>query len=689
MKIEKMMDMVNIATELDEETLFDIGSCVCEDFEEDDATRAEWLERSKDWTNLAMQVADVKTYPWPDAANIKYPLLTIASLQFNARAYPGLIPDYEVVKGRVIGYDPDGQKAAKASRIGKFMSFQIFNKMKDWEQDMDKALLALPILGTMFKKTYYDPIDERPCSMLIWPRDLVVNYYASSLEKASRITHVIEMSPNELKERQMAGIYLDVDLAPPNGMGYDNSMEARANIGMNHSGDNTDDPYVILEQHCFLDLDEDGYEEPYIVVVERDSKTVLRIVARYDSSTIVYNEDGSLRKINPIHYFTKFPFIPNPDGGFYDLGFGILLGPINETVNTIINQLIDAGTMSNMQAGFLSRSVRIKGGEAAFSPGEWKMVNATGDDLRKGIFPLPTREPSAVLFQLLSLLITSGKELATVSEIMTGKTPGQNTPATTTMAAVQEGMRVFTAIHKRLYRALSEEFLKLYRINKDTLNDEEEFVDFGTDTSGKTGFEDFQDSKIDVVPAADPTLSSETQRDAQAQFLMGIFPAIPNKEAVLRLVLQAQNIPNVDILMQAPPQQGQQQDPKAQAEAQAIMAEAQMKQQESQMKMQIEQMKAQNEQQVQQLKLQLEQLKIENAQKKAMIEAHMQVQQAQQQGQMHQQQMAMNQENHRQNMAMMELSAANKEQTDKESAKTNAAVAKKQTQQTQQKRGAK
>ncbi len=668
MKIEQMVNMVNIALELDEQKLISIGADVCDDFEDDDASRAEWLDRSSDWTELAMQVTEDKTYPWPNAANIKYPLLTIASLQFNARAYPGLIPDYEVVKGRVIGYDPSGEKAEKAARVGKFMSFQIFNKMKDWEQDMDKALLALPILGTMFKKTYFDPVDEQPCSHLIWPRDLVVNYYADSLEKARRVTHVIEMSKNDLKERQMAGIYLDVELANPNGMGYDNSMEARANSGMHKGGDTSDDPYVILEQHRFLDLDDDGYEEPYIVVVERDSQKVLRIVARYDASSIVYNADETLRKINPIHYFTKFPFIPNPDGGFYDLGFGILLGPINETVNTIINQLIDAGTMSNMQAGFLSRSVRLKGGETAFSPGEWKMVNATGDDLRKGIFPLPTREPSAVLFQLLSLLITSGKELATVSEIMTGKTPGQNTPATTTMAAVQEGMRVFTAIHKRLYRALSEEFMKLYKVNKYTLNDEEEFVDFGTNKSGVSGLQDFKDSKIDVVPAADPTLSSETQRDAQAQFLMGIFPVIPNKEEVLRLVLNAQHIPNVDVLMQAPQGQGQQQDPKAQAEARAIAAETQLKSQEAQMKLEIERIKAQNEQEVHQMKLQLERMKIENAQKKAMIDAHMSAQQAIQSGEQHANNMNMQQQSHQQNLAMAERSASHKEEMDRANA---------------------
>lgn len=573
MKLEDIVTKTNnLAEDLDEKELELIGKQVYQDYDNDEESRIEWLEKTEEWQKLALQVVEEKSYPWPGAANIKFPLLTTAALQFAARAYGSILGSTEVVKGRVIGFDPDGSKTQKAIRIGKHMSFQVLEQMPEWEEDMDKLFIALPILGCMFKKTYYDPLNERNCSRVIFPKDLVVNYYAKDIETASRITHIISMYKNEVKERQMNDIFLDIDLAKPT----DSEIDLKENQRMGLTPPSTDDdtPYILLEQHCLLDLDEDGYKEPYIVTIEKSSHKVLRIVPRFDHDHIEYNSNSSLRRINPIEYFTKFDFIPNPEGCFYGVGFGILLGPINESVNTAINQIFDAGTLSNMQGGFLSRSIKLKAGEQFFRPGEWKSVNATGDDLRKSIVPLPTREPSSVLFQLLGLLIESAKEISTVSETMVGKMPGQNTPATTTMATIEQGQKVFTSIYKRIYRAMSKEFRKLFLLNSKYLTQDEEFTILGTSEGAAVKYDDYRDPNINVIPSADPNVATEEQKQAKANALLQLLPLGLNVDEVKRRVLEAQNQPGIEKLLQVPPPQP---DP-----------EIQLKQQEFQWKQQKE-----------------------------------------------------------------------------------------------------
>ncbi|MCI0529005.1 MAG: hypothetical protein L0Y56_16330, partial [Nitrospira sp.] len=344
------------------------------------------------------------------------------------------------------------------------MNFQLMQDMEDWEEEMDRLLIQLPIVGCLFKKTYFDPIKKKNVSKLVGPKDLVVNYWAGSLEGAHRKTEIIPMTKNQVKSMQVAGIFLDKELQDPTAWP---KLPSKSDVHGNMSPAQADSatPYVILEQHTFLDLDDDGYQEPYIVTVEESSQEVLRIVARFDSDGIFKNEKGEVVCIEPVEYYTKYGFIPNPDGGFYDIGFGHLLGPLNESTNTLVNILIDAGHLSTLQAGFIGKGLRLKMGEERFKPGEWKAVNATGDDIKKQLFPLPTPAPSEVLFKLLGMLIESGRELASVAEIFTGKMPGQNTPATTTQATIEQGMKVFTAIYKRTYRALAKEFQKLFRLN--------------------------------------------------------------------------------------------------------------------------------------------------------------------------------------------------------------------------------
>lgn len=552
--LDAILGATNIADDMEDQLLAKIGELVVSQFELDLQSREEWQQKQEEWTKLALQVINKKTYPWTDAANVKYPLLTVAALQFGARAYPSLIPnDGNIVKARVQGFDETGEKQKQAVKVGKHMSYQLVEEMTGWEEGMDKLLTCLPITGTMFKKTYYDALEQKPCSYIIFPKQLVVNYAARCLDTASRITEIIEMQNNEVVERQLAGLFREVDLSDST-----TSMESLLNStiqqeqGLNDASNDETTTRIILEQHRRLDLDEDGYEEPYIVTVDYDTRKVLRITARFRAEDVKKGTDGKLIRILPIQYYTKFTFIPNPDGGFYDVGFGELLGPINNTVNTIINQLIDAGTLSNLQSGFLGRGIKLKGGDYNFRPGEWKMTNSTGDDLRKSILPMPVREPSNVLFQLLGLLIQSGKELSTVSEIMVGKMPGQNTPATTTMAAIEQGMKVFSAIYKRLFRALTKEFQKLFELNKQYLPEYDEFFDISGEYQTTGISKSAYDQVAAVIPGADANVSSEAQQLAKAQALMELFPVLPNKGEAIRRILEAQGQPAIEVLLQNP-----------------------------------------------------------------------------------------------------------------------------------------
>ncbi|MFZ2190105.1 MAG: hypothetical protein WAV48_04955 [Candidatus Magasanikiibacteriota bacterium] len=583
-----MLESVNIAEKLDKDEkgkqqLRDIGAEAFKGFDADLESRKDWEKNVDEWTKLARQAVEPKTWPWPRASNIKYPILSTAALQFAARAYPSLLPsDGRVVRAKAIGKDPDGSKSKVAEAVSIYMSYQLLQEMDSWEEEMDKLLIMLPIVGTMFKKTYWDGLKETNCSSIIMPKNLVVNYWTRSLRDSERISEILEVSPRKLKERQQTGMWLGIDL------GTAPQPETVSTTGeRNYTPPSIDDttPYTIIEQHTYLDLDDDGYKEPYIVTFHKESHTVLRIAARFDNTTIKLDEDGKIKKIDAIQYYTKFGFIPNPDGSFYDIGFGVLLGPINESVNTLINQLVDAGTLNNLQSGFLGKGLRLRMGETRFQPGEWKVVNSTGDDLKKQIVPMPSKEPSNVLFQLMGSLITSGKELASIAEIFTGKMPGQNTPATTTMATVEQGMKVFTAVYKRIYRSLSEEFKKLARLNELYLNPQT-YVDV---VDMEVGPDDFKLSSHNIYPGADPTAVSQSEKLLKAQGLMELLPlGILDPVKVGLRVLEAQEQPNYqELLNQSVAETGQQPapppDPKlleSQAKIQAMGQASQIKQQE-------------------------------------------------------------------------------------------------------------
>ena len=574
MKLQKILESSNLAADLSDDKLIEIGKDVVSGYETDLDSRKPWEKDLKNWTELALQVASDKTYPWPNAANIKYPLLATAAMQFAARAYPTLIPSNgKVVKCKVIGSDPTGEKTMRAFRVSTHMSYQVMEQMDGWEEDMDKLLIALPISGTCFKKTYWDSSKQQNCSKLVLPKSLVVNYWTRCLEDAERITEVFYLSKRKVKERQNLGIFIDVELGDPQTPADDVTTSINRSFQLANDFDETT-PYTILEQHTYLDLDEDGYAEPYVVTVEAESNKVLRIVPRFSEADVLMDDKQNVVSIEAIQYYTKYGFIPNPDGGFYDIGFGRLLGPLNNSANTIINQLVDAGSLSNLQAGFIGKGLRIKMGETRFQPGEWKAVNAVGDDLKKQIFPLPVREPSQVLFNLLDLLLKSGKELASVAEIFVGKMPGQNTPATTTMASIEQGMKVFTAVYKRVYRSLTSEFRKIYKLNQQYMNPEE----YISILDNPIPQEDYKGPEDDIIPGADPSAVSSQEKQQKVQAVMQLLNlGTINPMAATLMYLEAHEIPEAEIKKLA-----MQPQPKTDPKVEALQAKAAIDQQKAQ-----------------------------------------------------------------------------------------------------------
>ena len=609
--IEPPITVENILDDLSKEQKEKIASECKSAFDDDLRSRGEWENNIDDWIALAKQTKQDKTYPWPGASNVKYPLVATAAMQFAARSYPSLVPSNgKVVNSVVIGKDTTGEKYEKAQRVSTYMSYQIMHEMRGWEEDMDKMLMMLPIVGTMFKKTWYDKVEDKIKSKLILPKYLVVNYWTTNLDESERVSEVIHMSPRLLKERQNMGVYAEEDLGDPVAENHLMPDDADTN--------SKSIPYTIIEQHTFLDLDDDGYAEPYIVTFDYSSGKLLRISRRYLLDDVVLKDDEkTIARIKPIQMYTKFGFIPNPDGSFYDIGFGVLLGPINESVNTLINQLVDSGHLHNLQSGFIGKALRVKMGDQSLRPGEWRPVNATADDLRKQIVLLPSKEPSSVLFQLMGTLITSGKELASVAEIFTGKMPGQNTPATTTMATVEQGMKVFTAVYKRIFRALSQEFEKIFDLNK-LYTDPNKYI---TVLDMEIGPDDFDKASCDVSPGADPNATSQQEKLMKAQGLMEMLQIagpMLNPIKVISRVMEAQEQPNWQELFSDEVQQsGQVPPPPPDPKMMAIQA-----------KMQADQQKAAMDIQAKQAKMELEG---RNAEQKMMMEAQAHAQKMQQQ----------------------------------------------------------
>ena len=555
--LSKIVKSPNLVEELCDEDLHAIGSQVWNDWELDKNSRSEWEDKMADAMKLALQVMEQKTFPWENASNVKFPLVTIAALQYQAKAYPSLIPGTGVVKARVIGADPDGQLALKAGRVSDFMSFQVLEEDECWEENMDKVLISQAIIGCAFKKSYFDSALQHNVSEHVLAKDLYIPYFAKSLEKASRITQVLYMSQNDILQKSRTGLFAECKFTTTPLFDMSSPLTA-AEIeaqGVHPGLGDMSAPHEVLEQHRYLDLDGDGYAEPYIVSVHKDTQQVLRIVARFNTTDVSKNTKKEITYIVPTHYFTKFSFIPSPDGGIYDLGFGVLLGPLNESINTILNQLVDAGTLANTAGGFLGRGVKFRSGDNNFRPFEWKRVDSTGDDLRKGVFPLPVREPSQVLFQTLGLLIDYGERIGMATDPLTGVNPGQNTPAETSRNMLAEGSRIFNAVFKRTYRSLKEEFRKLFKLNSIYLNEETRYFSLLNGASSIVLVQDFMGDGKEIVPAADPDMVSKEEKLNQAMLLKNSAmssPGMYNMYAVEKQLLQAMQIQNIDMLLPDP-----------------------------------------------------------------------------------------------------------------------------------------
>ena len=511
----------NLCNLLGDEDLVTIGNSVLDSYNRDLASRAPWAKRVEAAMDLAMQIQHTKSFPWKNCSNVAFPLVTIAALQFHARAYPAIITGRSVVQCRVVGADPDGSARARADRIGAHMSWQLLEQDESWEEEQDRALLNVPIVGCAFKKSYYNSSLSHNVSEVVLAKDFILDYWAKSVEDCRVKTHVIPVFRNDVYENCQRGIYTDVtetswfraDAMPITNVNTQQS-DNRAGLVIPQSNHNT--PFTFLEQHCWLDLDDDGYEEPYIVTIESSTATVVRIVTRFNRiEDVEYNAKGAIVRITATEYFTKIPFIPSPDGGIMDIGFGTLLGPLNESVNTSINQLFDSATMSNTAGGFLGRGAKIRGGQYQFQPFGWNRVDSTGDDLRKNIFPLPVREPSNVMFQLLSLLIDYTNRISGSTDMLAGENPGQNTPAETARTMVQQGEKIYSAIFKRIWRSMKQEFKKLYILNAINLPASTSFGDGGEQIMR----EDYAGGTGGVCPVADPYITSESARFAQAQII--------------------------------------------------------------------------------------------------------------------------------------------------------------------------
>ena len=559
----------NIADLIDDETLNTLGSQLKTSITTDIQSRKEWLDKNDKWMELVTQVIEAKTYPWPNASNVKFPLVSTAAVQFHARAFPALLGTAKPIKARVIGRDDTSVKANRAGRVSTYMSWQILEDMDGWVDDMDRLLFLVPIIGSLYKKTYYSETKKKNVSELIHPRDFIINYDAIEIGDARKSCRLWK-TPNKIISMQNRGLYRDIP---------EDEGESRAVISKQKSetadkihgitSPGIEDDYAqleLFEVHCMWDLDDDGYMEPYICTIREKDGKIYRIVANYTDDDIEI-DDKKVLEIHAKEYFTHYFFLPDPESKTHGIGFGTMIGPINEAVNTIINQLTDSGHMSTLGGGFLSRGLRIKGGALRFKPNEWKTINATGDDLRKSIFPMPTKEPSATLFQLLGLMIDSGKDLSSVQDQMVGRNPGQNQPNSTTQSVLEQGLKVFNGIYKRLYRSMTSEFKKLYKLNQEhpdpvkymnvldlaggEIQSAVDDPQIGMEGVLKFLRDDFKAEDIDIIPTAEPDMVAEAQKIQRAGALLGKMGAgIPlNSKEVLKRVLEAEGHEDIPVLM--------------------------------------------------------------------------------------------------------------------------------------------
>lgn len=509
-RLEQWAQLGNITDEIDEEKLEIIGQDAVRDYGLDDNSRSEWKADMDKAFDLALQITQDKSYPWPGASNVIYPLITTAALQFNARAYPAIVDGKNIVKAKVNGEDEDNSKHERARRVSRHMSWQLSEQMEEWEEETDRELMQVPIVGCAFRKTYWDEALGRNCSKLIPAMDLVVNDETTkTMENAPRITELCKYFRHEIETNFRKDVWREIEIE------YDS--------------EDTQAPELFLEQVTLLDLDEDGLEEPYIVTVHHETQKVVRIAACFEPEDIEADEAGKVLRIERVQYYTKIPFLPHPKGRFYDLGFGFLLKYLNKTINTTLNQLLDAGHLANVPSGWIGRGPEMRAGSMKFRPGQFNFVDSPGSTIREAIVMNDFKGPNVVLFNLLEYLVDSARQITSVQDVLTGDSNAMEQP-TTLLARIQQAEKQMATIFKRIHRARKKEFQKLYRLNRLYMDEREYFT--LQDEQEAIARLDYEDESLDIAPASDPNMISDMQKMAKAQAIYEIAQANPHVDSI-------------------------------------------------------------------------------------------------------------------------------------------------------------
>ena len=532
----------NLAEDMEDFDLVRIAEGVYDRYDADLNSRSEWesmFERGFDLLGLKLEDT---SEPFEGACTAVHPLLVESAVKFQSKAISELFPPSGPVKSQVLGTS-NFQKDQQAQRVQEFMNYQLTEQMPEYFDEFERMLFHLPLIGSAFKKVYYDASLERPVAEFVPIDQFYVSYYASDLRKADRYTHIIYRSPHDLMREIRSGMYLDIEL-PDAYVPSPTPISSKIDTVMGMSQTGEDDPqYVLLEQHCYLELESDpeyseGVALPYIVTVEEQSRQILSIRRNYRP------DDPTREKIM---HFVHYRFVPG--FGFYGLGLIHFLGNLTLTATAAMRALVDAGQFSNLPGGFKAKGVRIVGDNDPIAPGEFKEVEATGMDLSKSIVPLPYKEPSSTLYQMLNFVTATGQKFADSTEQVVSDASSYG-PVGTTMALLEASSKFFSAIHKRLHKSQKDEFKILAKINYDYLPNEYPFDVPGM--SQKILKRDF-DGRIDVIPVSDPNIPSNAHRMMLAQMALQLAqqspPGMFNLEALNRTILDAANMPNLDEIL--------------------------------------------------------------------------------------------------------------------------------------------
>ena len=545
----------NLADVISESELGRIYIDLTSSIDDDRSSREDWEKTYTDGLKyLGMKFDETRSEPFEGASGVTHPLLGEAVTQFQAQAYKELLPAGGPVKTQVVGaYDSAVEE--QAQRVREFMNYEIIHVMDEYDEDLDQMLFYLPLAGSAFKKVYYDENLQRPVSKFVAPEDLIVPYYTTDLESCPRITHVIKMPENDVRKLQAIGFYKKFDMQYGEEASQYSSLDTEKEKleGMEPSSD-SDEVCVLYEVHCNLDLEgfedvgEDGEETgvklPYIVTIDSNTENVLSIRRNF-------NPDDAMK--SKIEYFVHFKFLPGL--GFYGFGLTHMIGGLSKASTSILRQLIDAGTLSNLPAGFKTRGIRIRNEDEPIQPGEFRDVDAPAGSLRDAIQPLPFKEPSATLLNLLGLLVSSGQRFASIAEIAVGEGNSQ-APVGTTLALMEKSTKVLSAIHKRLHNAQKKEFGLLANIFAQSLPPVYPYqVSGGQNEIKQTDF----DGRIDIFPVSNPDIFSTSQRIVMAQEMMQLVQSNPQihgpggvYEAYKRMYASL-GVDNIDALLLPPP----------------------------------------------------------------------------------------------------------------------------------------